>query len=248
MYKSILPVLSVRLCMSVYVVQIFLCTKVYFLYIPRKSPISRIILLTHALMVSKLRIWPKIGWHVWHTRQSEKAGKLSQTIFFITLLLHSTPPRKNTGWLTRLDPAMADKLEVHVFHARGVILPPNRPHPTTHPHPALFKFLFSAGLHVIGSSLRFLSSLLGGFTPRGVVGTAPESVQVSPIHFTITSLPSWGSQNSLKRPLEVAIGSHWSYTPRHTLYNMARHYHVSSSYAHTWVHPQVATPTIYLLH
>ena len=63
------------------------------------------------------------------------------------------------------------------------------------------------GLQDITSSLTFLSSLPGGCTPRGVADTAPKSVLVSPLHFTTTSLPSWGSRDRLERPLEVAIGS-----------------------------------------
>ena len=82
-------------------------------------------------------------------------------------------------------------------------------------HPALSLFLFSSltevdGLQDIASYLTFLSSLLGGYTPRGVADTGSESVQVSPLHFTSIYSPFWGSLDSedrLERLLEVAIGS-----------------------------------------
>ena len=113
---------------------------------------------------------------------------------------------------------MADKWE-ELLTRPGVVLPPNRPHPTTHPHPALFKLLFSsltelAGLPDIASSAMFLSSLLGGCTPRGVVGTAPQSwvsTSVSFIlhHHLFAFLGFTGLTGA--RPLQVAIGSHWPY-------------------------------------
>ena len=62
------------------------------------------------------------------------------------------------GWLARLDPAKADKLAV--FHARGVILPPNRPHPTTHLHPPLFLFPSLTELYSWFARHRFFFEIL----------------------------------------------------------------------------------------
>ena len=122
-------------------------------------------------MVDILRIWPKIGLHHWHTR---KSWRVVPDRFFLNPPPSIHPLKNVLARETR--PSHGWHIRSTCIHARGVLLPPNRPYPTTHLHPALFKFLFSAltelaGLHDIPSSLRFLSSLLGGCTPRGVVGS-----------------------------------------------------------------------------
>ena len=117
---------------------------------------------------------------------------------------------------------MANKWEELL--TRRVVLPPSSLHPTTHPTLTSTCSLHSLRQLVCKAQLllsvtsTFLSSLLGGCTPRGVVGTAPESVQVSPLHFT-TSLARLLHHHLFallgltgptgERPLEVAIGSQY---------------------------------------